>query len=77
LPHDTLTGESAPSFPEPQSAWRAFFAGNFSLTGAHGMPSDLAQIRMAYTRGWLGEVHVTPTELTAEVCGVEFGRSAA
>jgi hypothetical protein len=33
------------------------------------MPNELALIRIADTRGWLGEVHVTPTQLTAQVHG--------
>jgi hypothetical protein len=69
LPHEMLVAESCPSFPEPQSAWRAFCEGNFSLTGAQAPPQELAVLRFARLGGWIGRVHVTPTELTADVHG--------
>ncbi len=69
LPHEMLAGESCPSFPEPNSAWRAFAEGDYSLSGANQPPIDLAQIRIAETAAWIGSVHVTATELTAEVLG--------
>lgn len=69
LPHEMLAGENCPSFPEPNSAWRAFAEGDYSLSGANQPPIDLAQIRMAETAAWIGSVHVTATELTAEVLG--------
>jgi hypothetical protein len=69
LQHDILAAEGCPPFPEPQSAWRAFFEGNFSLMGAQGVPSGLATIRLTDTTGWLGDIQVTPTLLTAQVHG--------
>jgi hypothetical protein len=70
LPHHNLVAAGAPSFPEPNSAWRAFSEGNFSLSGAQGPPTELALIRIAQDEGWIGHVHVTPTQLTAEVDGI-------
>ena len=64
-----VVGESCPSFPEPDSAWRAFFEGDFSLTGAQSPPTDLATLCVIQDAGWLGRVQVTVTRLTAEVHG--------
>jgi len=75
LPHDTLIGGSSPSFPEPQSAWRAFFEGDFSLSGAGAPPTELAVIRLADTRAWLGSIHVTATQLTVQVHGHASARA--
>ncbi len=69
LPHHMLVGEGCPSFPEPNSAWRAFAEGDYSLTGASQPPHELALIRIAETGGWIGTVHVTATHLSAEVRG--------
>jgi hypothetical protein len=68
LPNEMLVGEG-PSFPEPQSAWRAFCEANFSLAGAQAPPQELALLRFARLDGWIGRVHVTPAELTADVRG--------
>jgi hypothetical protein len=72
LPHDLLAGGSCPSFPEPNSAWRAFFEGNFSLTGAQNPPTDLAMLRVVQDAGWLGRIRVTATQLTVEVNGTSL-----
>ncbi|WP_438306825.1 AlbA family DNA-binding domain-containing protein (plasmid) [Streptomyces sp. HUAS TT11] len=64
-----LVGEGVPSFPEPNSAWRAFFEGDYSLIGAQGPPDDLARLRFAEGGAWLGRVHVTPTQLVVAVEG--------
>lgn len=69
VPQTILVGEGAPSFPEPNSAWRAFFEGDFSLIGAQGPPTDLARLRFAESDAWLGRVHVTPTQLVVAVEG--------
>jgi hypothetical protein len=69
LPHEMLVAEGCPSFPEPQSAWRAFCEGDFSLAGAQGLPQELAVFRFAVLDGWIGHVHVTPTELTVDIHG--------
>jgi len=69
LPHQMLAGGNCPSFPEPSSAWRAFAEGDYSLSGASQPPHELAQIRMAETGAWIGGVHVTATQLSAEVQG--------
>jgi len=44
LPTDMLVAPSCPSFPDPNSAWRAFFEGDFSLAGAQTPPNDLAML---------------------------------
>lgn len=69
LPHEMLVGEGCSSFPEPHSAWRAFCESDFSLMGAQAPPQELAVLRFARLDGWIGHVHVTPTELTADVHG--------
>ena len=63
---------SCPSFPEPNSAWRAFFEGDFSLVGAQSPPTDLAMLRVVQDAGWLGHVRVTATQLTVEVSGTSL-----
>jgi hypothetical protein len=42
-----------PSCSAP-GAWRAFFEGDFSLTGAQSPPTDLAMLRVVQDAGWLG-----------------------
>ncbi|MEU0029105.1 ATP-binding protein [Streptomyces sp. NPDC006335] len=70
LPHGLLVGEGdAPSFPEPNSAWRAFFEGDFALAGARSPSSDLATVRVAEQGAWIGSVHITATELKVTVEG--------
>jgi hypothetical protein len=72
LPHDLLVGDSCPSFPEPNSAWRAFFEGDCSLAGAQNPPTDLAVLRVVQDAGRLGHVRVTATQLTVEVNGTSL-----
>ena len=72
LPHDLLVGDSCPSFPEPNSAWRAFFEGDCSLVGAQNPPTDLAVLRVVQDAGRLGHVRVTATQLTVEVNGTSL-----
>jgi hypothetical protein len=69
VPHEMLIAEDAPSFPEPNSAWRAFFEGDFSLAGTGQPPSELAMLRIAEDHAWIGNVHVTATQLTADIHG--------
>ncbi|MEU9477127.1 ATP-binding protein [Streptomyces sp. NPDC048191] len=69
MPQAILVAEGAPSFPEPMSAWRAFFEGDFSLIGNHRGPTHLAQLRLAENDAWVGRVHVTPTQLVVTVEG--------
>jgi hypothetical protein len=70
VPHEILAGEG-PSFPEPNSAWRAFATGDYSLAGAQAPPTELATLRVAADAAWIGPVHVTASQLTAEVCGID------
>ncbi|KJY26499.1 ATP-binding protein [Streptomyces sp. NRRL S-495] len=70
LPHMMLVGEGdAPSFPEPNSAWRAFFEGDFALAGSRTPTSDLAVVRIAERGAWIGSVHISATELSVTVEG--------
>lgn len=69
LPDGMLIGENCPSFPEPYSAWRAFTEGDYSLAQPRQTITELAQIRVAEPAAWIGRVHVTATELTAEILG--------
>jgi Putative DNA-binding domain len=67
-----LVGTGCPSFTELSVAWRAFTEGEYSTMGAQTPSSDLASIRVAETRGWISGVHVTATELRADVAGDEL-----
>jgi hypothetical protein len=69
LEDQMLVGQSCPSFPELNSGWRAFSEGNFSLKGAQQPPDRLARLQFASQEAWIGPVHVTPTELTADIRG--------
>jgi Putative DNA-binding domain len=69
LPTGFLIASDAPSFPDPHSAFRAFFDGDFRLGTAWSPPSELALIRWADTGAYLGGIHATATELTVEVLG--------
>ncbi len=60
---------TGPSFPDPFTAHRAFFEGDFSLSGAASLPSELVLVRWVQTGAWLGRVHVTPTHLSVDVGG--------
>ena len=63
-----LVGRSCPSFTELSTAWRAFTESNFSLMGAQN-PHEYVQLRVAETRGWIGRVRVTPTEMVVDLAG--------
>jgi hypothetical protein len=69
LPGGFLIAPDAPSFPDPHSAFRAFFDGDFRLGTAWTPPSELALIRWADTGAYLGDIHATPTRLTVDVRG--------
>jgi hypothetical protein len=69
VPYDVLVAENAPSFPEPNCAWRAFTTGDYSLTGAQSPPSELALLKIAEADAWIGPVRSTPTHLTVRVEG--------
>ena len=64
-----LVAESCPSFPEPNSAWRAFNESDYSLSGAQAVPNHLAEVRIAEREGWIGPVHISPTEMTVDIEG--------
>lgn len=64
-----LVGVECPSFPDLNTAWRAFTEDNFDLIGAPDPSTDLATVRLAESRGWIGEVHITATEASVAVHG--------
>lgn len=74
-PSSMLVAESCPSFPEVNSAWRAFTEGDYALSGAQAPPQELAVIRMAEHDAWLGPVHVSAAEMTVEVRGTNVAGS--
>jgi Putative DNA-binding domain len=68
--HGFLIGDGCPSFPDEESAMRAFFFG--SAWAAHDnapVPRDLARIRTALTDAWIHAVRVTPTDAKVVVRG--------
>ncbi|MCX4745197.1 ATP-binding protein [Kitasatospora sp. NBC_01287] len=70
LPSGMLVGEGeTPSFPDIAWACRAFFDGDFSLTGNRDAMADLAVVRVAEQGAQLGGVHITATELKVAVEG--------
>jgi Schlafen, AlbA_2 len=70
-----LVGSDCPSFPDVNTAWRAFTEGDFSLSGAERLPDTLATVRVADLAAWLGPVHVTATHLRAEIKGTNVAGS--
>lgn len=64
-----LVGRGAPSFLDLDSAYRAFFEGDYDLQGPSSMPSEVIKTRVVDDRGWIGPIHVTATHLTVEVLG--------
>ena len=70
LSHRMLVGPSCPSFPDVNSAWRAFFAGDYSLIGAQQPPTG-ALIRLVQDDAWIEHVHVSPTSLSVQIGGTQ------
>jgi|HubBroStandDraft_1064217.scaffolds.fasta_scaffold22143_2 hypothetical protein len=70
-----LVAECCPSFPEPHSAWRAFSEGDYSLAGAGARPQDKTTLRFAQASARIGHVHVSPSQLAAEVLGDDVSGS--
>jgi hypothetical protein len=68
-PAGFLVGDGCPSFPEINSAWRAFVERDFSLSGAGAPPTDLMVVRCIDPTAWLGPIHVTATRLEVDVRG--------
>lgn len=64
-----LIGDGCPSFPGFETAFRAFFYGDFSTIGAGQIPSDLGRLRHVQPEAWLRRVRVSPTHLEVWVGG--------
>lgn len=70
-----LVGPSCPSFLDLDSAYRAFFEGNYDSPANGSVPSEVMKIRVVDERGWIGPVHITATNMTVEVEGTDLGRA--
>lgn len=64
-----LIGDDCPSFPGVETAFRAFFYGDFSTIGAAQIPSELGRLRHAQLDAWLRRVRVSPTHLDIWIGG--------
>ena len=63
-------GDDCPSFPDEQSAMRAFFHGDHSSLSRSAIGSyELASIRLVRLEAWIDRVEVSPTRLQVHVLG--------
>jgi hypothetical protein len=63
-------GDDCPSFPDEQSAMRAFFHGDYSSLSRSAVGSyELASIRLVRLEAWIDRVEVSPTWLQVHVLG--------
>jgi hypothetical protein len=63
-------GDDCPSFPDEQSAMRAFFHGDYSSLTRSAIGSyELASIRLVRLEAWIDRVEVSPTWLRVHVLG--------
>jgi hypothetical protein len=67
-----LIGDDCPSFPSYETAFRAFFYGDFSPSPARQVPSGFATVRVVDDRGWFERVRVTPTSLEITLDGTQI-----
>jgi hypothetical protein len=63
-----LIGNGCPSFPTYANAYRAFFHGNFALTGGQN-PIRYGLIRVAQMDAWIKRIRVGPTFMEVFVAG--------
>lgn len=70
-----LVSSDGPSFTDLDAAYRAFFERQWDVPANGSVPEELARIRVCDRRGWLGPIHVTPTELTVEIEGHDVKRA--
>lgn len=68
---EMLVASSCPSFPNFDSAYRAFFEDDFSAFGSQRLPSHLADVQEVEERAWLGPIHIGPTNMTVQLEGME------
>jgi hypothetical protein len=67
--HGFLIGDDCPSFPSYETAFQAFFYGDFSPAPGRGGRSELALVRVVDGRGWIERVRVTPASLEIDLGG--------
>lgn len=71
-PQGLLIGDDCPSFPSYETAFRAFFYGDFSPSPTRQVPPEFAAIRVVDDRGWFERVRVTPTSLDITLGGTRI-----
>jgi hypothetical protein len=72
-PQGYLIGDDCPSFPTYESAFRAFFYDDYSLSSGVGLPSGFGDVRIVLGAAWLERIVVTPTSLDVHVGGPQPG----
>ena len=71
-PRGFLVADNAPTFLDDDYAIRAFFFGDFTLTGTRrGVPSELLRLRLVDLEAWFHRVVITSTRLAVVVRGNE------
>lgn len=71
-PRGFLVADNATTFLDDEHAIRAFFFGDFTLTGTRrGVPSELLRLRLVDLEAWIHRVRVTPSKLAVEIRGKE------
>lgn len=74
-PHGYLIGDDCPSFPSYETAFRAFFYGEFARLPSGPVPSEFAIVRVVEGSAWLDRVVITPTALEVYVDGSDVAGS--
>jgi hypothetical protein len=69
--HGFLIGDDCPSFPSYETAFQAFFYGDFSPAPGRGGRSEFALVRVVDGRGWIERVRVTPASLEIDLGGTQ------
>ena len=69
--HGFLIGDDCPSFPSYETAFQAFFYGDFSPAPGRGGRSEFALVRVVDGRGWFERVRVTPASLEIDLGGTQ------
>jgi hypothetical protein len=64
-----LIGDDCPSFPSYDTAFRAFFYGDYSGAPGGQVPSNFATVRLVDRRAWLEKVRITPASLEVRLDG--------
>jgi hypothetical protein len=72
-PYGYLIGDDCPSFSSYDTAFRAFFYGDFSRLSQGQVPSGFGTVRLADGRAWLDKVRITPASLEVRLGGSAIG----